>query len=133
MSRTPLRTLARLGVLALPAALGCDGLATAPVCTAEARPALILHVTDAATGTPIAAGSTLLVRDGEFADSVTIPDAAPNTAALVPPQAVERPGTYDLTVSRTGYATWTATDVAVTAGVCHVNTVTRTAALVPSN
>jgi hypothetical protein len=45
--------------------------------------------------------------------------------------AFERTGTYDVSVTRKGHRDWTAADVVVTAGVCHVETVTLQAQLVP--
>jgi hypothetical protein len=43
--------------------------------------------------------------------------------------AFERPDTYAVTVSKAGYLDFAINDVVVTAGVCHVNTVTVEARL----
>ncbi len=45
--------------------------------------------------------------------------------------AVERSGTYDITVSRSGYATWSAEGLVVTADECHVRPIQVDVNLIP--
>lgn len=104
----------------LAAPLGaCEGFTA---CTDEARPALDVTVTSAATGAPLVA--TVVVRDGAFADSMST--AGPYFYSLL-----ERAGTYDVTVRAAGYATWTRPDVRVTKDQCHVKTAHLDARLTP--
>lgn len=101
---------------------GCD--ATEMVfCTTEARAGINVTVVDASSGIALASGSTLTLREGEWVE--TIVDAIGNAL----PGAWERAGTYDVTVARDGYQTWTRQGVTVTADECHVIPVTITASL----
>ena len=45
--------------------------------------------------------------------------------------AGERPGTYDITITKDGFMTWTAENVTVTADECHVIPVSLDANLIP--
>lgn len=105
------------------------------VCTLEARSAVTVRIEDSASGAGIAAGATLVLRDGAFVDSLAVPANRTdlNDFPLSTMNTYERAGQYDITVRRNGYATWTRTGVAVTAGVCHVNGVTVTARLQPAS
>jgi hypothetical protein len=114
------------------AAAACSR-STAPVCTQESRPAVAVYVKNSATSAGIASGASLVVRDGSYKDSV----AAPNNRADLDNSplfaAAERAGTYQVTVTKTGFAAWMQSNVQVTANECHVNTVTLTALLQPAN
>ena len=94
-------------------------------CTADARPAIIVDVSDAVSGHPLSdVVTTLVVRDGDrVVDSVTARNAARLFAAN------ERRGTYTIVVRTSGYLEWRRDSVVVTGDVCHVNPVTLTARL----
>ena len=83
----------------------------------------------------LAAGTTLILRDGSFVDSTVVPPDAPfsNDRPLYTPNAVERPGIYHVTVRRAGYATWERQDVAVSQGRCGLRSVTLTARLLAAD
>lgn len=102
------------------------------VCTLEARPSVSVLVRDSATGASIASGATLVQQDGDFIDSAFFPAGEPqlDPYALSTPRSAERPGVYNLTVRRAGYADWERQGVRVTRDRCHVNTVTLTARLI---
>lgn len=116
-------------------AIGCSGssVSTSPVCTTELRPAVMVYVKDSLTTAGVASGASLVVRDGSFKDSVAVPNSRPDLNDSVLGAAVERAGTYQVTVSKPGYATWVQSNVQVTRNVCHVNTVKLTALLQPAS
>jgi len=101
-----------------------------PVCTQEFRPGLAVYVNDSVTNTPAASGASLVTRDGAYKDSVAFPAGQPDRDPQPLYSAGERPGTYQVTVTKPGNLPWTKTNVVVTANECHVNTVTLTARLV---
>jgi hypothetical protein len=115
-----------LGVVA------CSG-STSPVCTANIVPGLAVYVKDSITNESVASGASLVAREGSYKDSVAVPAASPDLDASPLYAASERPGTYAVTVTKTGYAAWTKSDVRVTKNICHVNTVTLIALLQPSS
>ncbi|MCC7002932.1 MAG: carboxypeptidase regulatory-like domain-containing protein [Gemmatimonadaceae bacterium] len=125
------RSLASVGLLTtLSLAAGCiDPPVT--FCNFVGYPAISVSVRDAATGAPIAAGSTLVLVDGSFVDSVTVPEDAldQNSMPLVTPHSIERPGRYQVTVRRAGYQDWRRSDVLVREGDCNVFTLNLTARL----
>lgn len=120
------RPAARLGVAAglLLAAAACDDDPLGPVCTAEAVFGINLTVHDG-TGGPAAEGALGVAIDGAYADTLMV--LSPSAIA----GAVERPGTYDITVSKFGYASWSATNVTVAEDECHVIPVSMEANLIP--
>jgi hypothetical protein len=114
------------------AAVACSR-STSPVCTLEVRPAVAVYVKNSATGAGIASGASLVVRDGNYQDSVAAPNNRPDLDNSPLNAAAERAGTYQVTVTKTGFAAWMQSNVGVTANECHVNTVTLTALLQPTN
>jgi hypothetical protein len=114
------------------AAVACSR-STSPVCTQEARPALAVYVKNSSTSAGIASGASLVVRDGNYKDSVAAPNNRPDLDNSPLYAGAERAGTYQVTVTKTGFAEWTQSDVRVTANKCHVNTVTLTALLQPES
>jgi hypothetical protein len=120
--------------LILLAAVGCSGSpeSTSPVCTLEFRYGLSVYVNDSLTGTAIASGASLVVRDGAFKDSVSHPSGRPELNAFPLLTAGERAGTYQISVSKPGYLPWSRSSVRITANECHVNPVSVTALLQPS-
>lgn len=113
------------------ALIGCSNQTLPPTgefCTKEARPAIQVTVTDESNAPlPSAASLRVIATDGAYADTArAVPGIAnPSSFSL----AYERPGTYRLDVSATGYTSTTVSDVRVvkTANDCHV--VTQTVAV----
>jgi hypothetical protein len=99
-------------------AAGCQPqIGGGTICTMEFRYGISATVTDAATGANITPGSSLIVREGSYVDSVT---AGPGSFLAA---AGERAGTYDVTVRREGYSPFTRGGVVVTKDECHVHPV----------
>lgn len=92
--------------------------------TSDVFPAITVAARDSVTGGYVGAGTKIIARDGSVMDSVT-------TTVSSQPVGLfwERAGTYDVTVQKTGYQTWTKTGVHVTADECHVQTVALVARL----
>jgi hypothetical protein len=100
------------------------------VCTAEARPALMVGLADSLTGATTGFTSvTIRAIDGAYADSIVMPTYPDQFNGPVP-LAYERKGTYTVSVSASGFATWTKSGIVVTGDQCHVSTVPVTAKLV---
>ena len=94
------------------------------ICTMEARSSISVVVLDAATGDSLDVTPTGTVRDGSFEEAL---QGFGRTLS----GPFERKGTYDVTVTAPGYASWDTTGVVVTADECHVQTVVLTARLAP--
>ncbi len=75
-------------------------------------------------GEPIS-GATLTLRDGDYEETMTEP--SPGIYA----GAVERGGTYDLTIEADGFGTVTLQGLSVLTGECHVTPVARDVVLPP--
>lgn len=103
----------------------CNASESLTVCTREARPGIVLEVRDSLTGAPAASGALAIAQAAAFADTLRGTD-------LFLSGALERPGRYDVTVTKSGYRPWAAANVQVTQGLCHVETVTVQARLVPA-
>ena len=116
------RTLWPVAALIVGAACG-DGLVG--VCLTYAAPSVQVMPRDAATDAYLGAGATLVQHSGTYIDSISLPldYAPPYEQELVVSSAFERPGIYELTVRRAGYADWVRTNVHVSANSCHVETV----------
>lgn len=116
-------------VLLLVSACGGSSDSEPVVCTASIEPGIRIQVTDSVSGNPISCGASALVTAGTYSEAVANPSGTGcfDTAMLM--AAFERPGTYAVTVSKAGYLDFAVNDVVVTAGVCHVNTVTVEARL----
>jgi hypothetical protein len=121
MIRLPIATL----VTGLPTT-ACSDAPT--LCTTEGRSALSVEVRDARTGEPAAVGARGSIREGAYTDTLTV--VGPSTMTAM--DTYERAGTYDVTVTKPGYRTWTAEDVRVTADACHVRSRTIQAKLEPA-
>ncbi len=125
--RTRAATIRGVFWLALVLALaGCDTMEVD--CLDFAAPAMSVTVVTSDTGVPVG-GALAIARDGSFADSMRsrVVEGDPRPASL----AFERPGTYEVTVEKEAFNTWSRSGVEVTEGECHVNTVELTARLVP--
>jgi len=112
-------------LILLPVLSSCDALGSPSVCTLEARPGIVVEVRDSLTGAPAASGALAIARDGLFADTLRGLD-------LRVAGAHERPGTYGVSVTKSGYRDWSGAGVRVTSGECHVHTVTLEARLIPT-
>ncbi len=105
-----------LAVLACSTALlsACDSQGPNVACTAVRSIAIQLTVTDSVTGVAIADSAFGQVVAGLYTDSLHHVFSSP--ALLIGGDSL---GTYDVTLSRSGYATWTRAGIAVTqVGVC---------------
>lgn len=98
-------------------------------CTTELVAGIQVTVFERETGLPISCDASVTVIDGSFEETVTKDnnDTCENTTPIS--LAFERPGTYNVRVTKSGFADWQQMDVAVTANVCHVNTVSLQAYL----
>jgi hypothetical protein len=120
MSLMPYRHLVPLAPLLL-AAAGCADFFGPKLCTAEARPGLLIAVVDSVTGASVLPGATIIVQNAVFNESATIPDGP--QPSEVYSTAYEAAGTYTVTVRKTGYQDWVRAGVTVTRDECHVRTV----------
>jgi hypothetical protein len=113
--------------------LGCSNPFEQTVCTLEFRHGIVVEIRDAVTGEPRAAQAQGTVRDGAYLESLQPTGIFPDyeSSMLFRYGAGERAGTYTVEVRRSGYQTWTAGNVVVDRGRCHVNTRTLRADLVP--
>jgi hypothetical protein len=101
-----------------------------PNCDLQALPGILLTLTDAPSGAPPASsGAEITVSAaGGYVESITVEGIqVPGPHTL----AEERAGVYEVVVTAEGYQEWSASSVRVRQGVCHVETVELTAALVP--
>lgn len=99
-------------------------------CTASIDAGIWIRVLENVSGNSISCGARAVVTASgysEVVDNPAIPGCLNDTWLAA---AHERPGTYAITVSRTGYFDFTVNNVEVTPGGCHVNTVTVEARLI---
>ena len=103
------------------AVIGAWGVACSSptVCDLSFEYGMSIYVRDSASGAGLANGSTVVVRDGSFLDSLAATFTTPSDGPFL--SAGERAGTYTVTVLHNGYQTWTKAGVVVTRGACHVN------------
>lgn len=123
-----------IGLIPVVALLASCGRATAPdpiVCTAIFVPGIVVGIYDAASGRPVADSASGTVVDGAYTDSLRPFEWDSSMVLVARAAAYERPGSYVVTVGRSGYHGWSVSGVAVTRNVCHVNTVTLRADLSP--
>ena len=129
---TPIRRLTALAT-ALLAVAGCES--HGPVsCLAGVAPALLIQVTDSTSGTPAAFGAVGVVADGAFLDTLDLDGlgSTPPESLLVLSGPPERPGIYNVTITKPGYLSWQRDGVWARAGDCHVATVLLSARLQPA-
>lgn len=108
MRITPHLSLRWLPVPALMFANGCSDYGPNQACLATRSIAIEVSVTDSIAGQNIADSATGCVQAGSYSDSL-IAYNSPATLLF----GGNRLGTYTVTVSRPGYATWTRSGVAV--------------------
>ena len=110
LHRSPLRHQARWLMLpALTLASACSDQGPIAACTATRSIAIEVAVTDSISGLGRADSATGLVQAGSYSDSLVVFSGAANTLF-----GGDRLGTYSVTISRPGYATWTRSGIAVT-------------------
>ena len=122
------------GVLALMLVLvsGCDVLMPKD-CTLMVHPGIVVTVRDSVAQTPVRGPVTVIARDGAFADTAVLVNQNSQDPATVDfgpfSLALERPGTYEVTVEAQGYRRWQRAGVRVRRDDCHVRTVSLLALL----
>ena len=125
--RRSLRVLLPTNLLVL--CMGCDIIDPGD-CVAIAGFALNVIVQDSVSGGPPPSGTRVIARDGTYADSMTA--GVPGATGSAFPLAVERPGSYVVTVEAEGYRLWSRSEINVerSADKCHqIQTVTVLARL----
>jgi hypothetical protein len=106
----------------------CGRLSDPVVCPAIVPPSVMVTVQDSVTGANVTPGATVELRSGTFVTSVVALEGWGSV-----PVGGNRTGTFTLTVSQTGYQTWTKTGVEVEEGPCGARTVQLTARLKPAS
>lgn len=101
-----------------------------PICTGILVPGVHIEVREAGTGRPLGIGTKVEISDGRYKEEATSANAYMDRNPFFQ-GAFERPGTYTVTVRRQGYRDWTAKNVVVKGGQCHVTTVGLRADLAP--
>ncbi len=98
-------------------------------CTASVDPAIRIEVFDMETGQPNSCGAKATIADGNFSEVVENFDGADCNDSIMLTGADERAGTYNISVVKDDYLEWNASNIQVTANICHVNTITLQAYL----
>lgn len=96
-------------------------------CTEEARAGLNITIKDAITNAYLNEGVSVVASDGSYSETLESFDSAEPVFS----GAYEREGNYTITVSKTGYVTYTSEVISVTSDVCHVIPQQRTILLQP--
>lgn len=110
-----MRTTSALLSLPLMATAACGS-----VCTTELVPGIRVLLDDDWPNV------TVTATEGSFSETANVTQGA-SAVDLV----YERPGSYRIEVTASGYATWTMSNVRVEDDACHVQTVELTPRLVP--
>ena len=92
------------------------------VCTADARPGILVEVRDSTTGAPLSNAALRILSNGRVVDSARSPEAR-QISVLTLAGVYEQPGIYDVVVERRGYVPWRRDSVLVGHDECHVITV----------
>lgn len=94
----------------------CDEDDNGIACTEEARAGLNITVKDAETNAYLSEGVSVVATDGSYTETLqSFGGSEPVFSG-----AYEREGNYTITVSKSGYVTYTSEVVSVTSDVCHV-------------
>ena len=102
------------------------------VCTADLRAGIVINVSDAITGSPANCGSHATLTTAGYSEvAPRFPQGSPCDDRIGYGAAWERPGVYTVVVSKPGYQDFTANNVIVRPGECHVTTVTLDVRLSP--
>jgi hypothetical protein len=121
--RLPLPVICAVGLCLA----GCEQPAQPVICTAIAVDAIVVTVVDSVSGQRVC-DATVTAVDGSFSE-VLRPFPAGTECTYSGP--TERPGPYEVRVTRSGYALATMTNVRVGADECHVIPVKLTVPLRP--
>ncbi|MEX0891736.1 MAG: hypothetical protein WEB88_06150 [Gemmatimonadota bacterium] len=116
--QVPASALAALALLLLP---GCNRSALLN-CIPAASPALNVTIVESGTGAFLAAGATAVAVDGGHSETLVPGDYAPSGELASRMGLFGRAGSYTITVTHSGYETWTGTARAGS-GACGVVTV----------
>ncbi|HEX2568042.1 MAG TPA: carboxypeptidase-like regulatory domain-containing protein [Polyangia bacterium] len=112
--------------------VGCGGT-SAEVCTKEARPSLQVTVLDAVSGRPVCdADVAVTTLDGTLNELLAAPGPTVGTSTCNYYGPYERPGRFLVMAGREGYQSAQQSDITVTPGSCHVQTVEVTLRLMPT-
>lgn len=106
-------------IMVTAASAGCGGTGSTGVeCTDDARYGLRVNVFDDATGSPVMTAGKVTIDEGSYHEESTglLYNGNPPTYML----AMERAGTYTVTVVVDGYQRWQRTNVVVRRDQCHV-------------
>lgn len=87
----------------------------APPCTTEVIDGLVVKVKDANTDAILSDGVLVTATDGSFTEDLDYLSGIESFSGVA-----ENPGTYVITVSKTGYATYESEPITVAANQCHV-------------
>ena len=130
MVRLPV-SLGAVGLALL--ALGCNTGPDEVACTENLAYGLTVRVTDSVTGVPAGRLATVVAQEGAYQETLLFMGDLGVADSLTFFGAAERAGTYQISVSKAGYQTWTRGGLEVLADVCHVHGVTVDAKLQPAH
>ena len=102
------------------------------VCTENLVFGLTVKVRDSITDVPAGRQATVVAQDGSYHETLQFLGAISSTDSLTFFGAAERAGTYQITVTKSGYQTWTRAGVNVVADACHVHPAVVEARLQPA-
>ncbi len=105
----------------------CDEEDNGIACTEEAKAGLNITIKDAETNAYLSEGVSVVATDGSYTETLQSFDSSEPVFS----GAYEREGNYTITVSKSGYVTYTSEIISVTSDVCHVIPQLRTILLQP--
>ena len=105
----------------------CDKEDNGIACTEEAKAGLNITIKDAETNVYLSDGVSVIATDGSYSETLVSFDVTEPIFS----GAYEREGNYTITVSKSGYVTYTSEIITVTSDVCHVIPQQRTILLQP--
>ena len=94
----------------------CDEEDNGIACTEEAKAGLNITIKDAETNLYLSEGVSVIATDGSYSEALISFDVVEPIFS----GAYEREGNYIITVSKSGYVTYTSEIITVTSDVCHV-------------
>ena len=124
-------------LLLLSTALGCGSTAPNTQFTVGCPPrpmidAVDVEIREAGTNLPLAEPARAIIRDGAYLDTLRL-NRTENGVFVSRTGGWERPGTYEVEVSLTGYATWRMSGVAVPRTACAFTPANLLATLQPES
>jgi hypothetical protein len=118
-----------LAIITLSATMSGAACNFGEVCTLHIQPGIIVTIVDSVTNEPRAAEAVGVAQAGSFSDSLRPYWTDGQGVMLSRAAADERPGTYAVTIQKSGYRDWVRTNVRVRSGDCHVQSAELTARL----